>query len=398
MDDLTCQIEAESLRIMECFNSLTEQEMGLDRKHEIWKAPSFSGQPNFYPVYHWNGYYSYSPLHLIRQKGELRLNPQAKPLGQSDAFRYCLPHRFIDLEIDRIGGPPAFRPTITCSNEYARRIAAAMRWDVEEIEAQLPGSQNVILCGGKDSLNLLLLPWKNPTMVASSAPNFQLVQQFIFENDLDFEVIELLDEAPDLNREILANCCRNNLEHCRWSAHLERIARESKKPTVFWKGQLGDVVMSEKWQKYPVYDVTTIQGHGSAPSWIRRLKKIASPLRRFSRRVHQPTRPPQTPIHEALWFRGAMYQGAHMSLIRELTGGLVLSGYHGPRVQEVIASVDFERAVSVDVRPLVGQELKGEQVHYPDSNPTPPPSPYRRNCSDVGSFMKALKAIGIRVR
>ncbi len=89
------------------------------------------------------------------------------------------------------------------------------------------GWTNIILCGGKDSLNLLLLPWKNPVVVASLHPNYPLVAEFIREHNLNCDLIELDDEyEADRDREILINCCRNDLAHCRWGGHLSAVSAQ----------------------------------------------------------------------------------------------------------------------------------------------------------------------------
>jgi hypothetical protein len=100
----------------------------------------------------------------------------------------------------------------------------------------------------------------------------------------------------------------------------------------------------------------------------------------------------------SLWHRGAMWQGAHMSMLRQLTGALVLSGYHGPAVRGVMAAVDFRRAVRRDVRPLLAEVLHRRPVRFPDVNPGPPLSQHRRGASHLAPFVRELEAIGVAVR
>ena len=86
-----------------------------------------------------------------------------------------------------------------------------------------------------------------------------------------------------------------------------------------------------------------------------------------------------------------------MSIIRQLTDALVLSGYHGPAVQKVWSQVDLNRAVQKDIRPIVGKYLHGGTVLYPSTNPGPPPSKIRKGMSHFQPFIKALRSVGISV-
>ena len=98
-----------------------------------------------------------------------------------------------------------------------------------------------------------------------------------------------------------------------------------------------------------------------------------------------------------LWYRGAMWQGAHVSMVRQLTDALAVSIYHGPAMQKVISQVDFYRAVQQDVRPRIGEYLRGGPVLYPTDNPGPPLSIIRKDVSHVEPFLKVLTSTGVRV-
>ena len=87
-----------------------------------------------------------------------------------------------------------------------------------------------------------------------------------------------------------------------------------------------------------------------------------------------------------------------MSIIRQLTNTLVLSGYHGPEMQKVISQVDFHKAVQEDIRPLVGEYLYGSPISYPATNPGPPPSSIRKGVSHWEPFLKMLNQAGIPIR
>ena len=107
---------------------------------------------------------------------------------------------------------------------------------------------------------------------------------------------------------------------------------------------------------------------------------------------------PQRFLFWSQWHRGAMWQGSHMSMIRHLTGALVLSADHGPATRRVLARVDLRRAVRQDVRPIVGWYLYGGPVRYPATNPGPPVSSIRRGLSQLAPFLDALKQAGITAR
>jgi len=59
-----------------------------------------------------------------------------------------------------------------------------------------------------------------------------------------------------------------------------------------------------------------------------------------------------------------MWQGARMSMLRDLTDAMVLSGYHEPAVQDVVSQVDWKNAVQMDLRPLIGRYLHGSPGSY----------------------------------
>lgn len=371
---------------------LTEEQIWSDNQTQIWQARRFRGSPAFYPVYQWRDYYSYSPLMLLLKKGSLHIDPnvvQRVPVAERN---YLSSASTLDREIQRLGGPmnPEFR--IHTPEQYAQAIVEAMKKDIARIEAANPDYTNVILCGGKDSLNMLLLPWKNPVLVFSAAPNYVLVKQFLTDNALPYDIIELKDDDLTLlPQEILINFCRNNLEHCRWGPPQVKIAHDLGGNLIFWKGQLGGQLMTERWLDYtnpPDSDWTSLKRvcsvwGGRGEYWTKRnLKKFGITQRRAFR---------------VLWDRGAMWQGAHMSMQRQLTGALTLSPYHGSEMRRVVEQVDLNRAVPYDIRLLIGELLYGKPVRYPADNPCPPPSTMRRGYSHLQPFLDVLKFAGIPV-
>lgn len=384
-------VELRAGPVQECA-LLSEAAMWSQHGPTIWRAERFEGLPHFYPVYRHGDLYSYSLLSLILHKGSLRLDPKVMREVETRTYPYQSGNRTIDRDIRRIGGPLAPRFRVADPAEFAREVAAAMRTDAAATEVANPGCTNVLLCGGRDSLNLLLLPWRNPVLVASAPPNHDLVRAFLEENDLAFDLVKL-DDADEslLQVEIALNACRNDLAHCRWGPDLVRIARSLGGRAVFWKGQLGDSLMQPKWRDYwhGKDNLAGLAARLTRPLGGRGEYRLRHWLERSTLR--------QRRCFEAQWARGAMWQGAHMSLLRQLTDALFVSIYHGPAMVRARELVDFRGAVREDVRPLVGKFLQGGPVRYPPANPGPPLSAIRQGISGVAPFVEAVRRLGVSV-
>jgi len=374
-------------------NELSEQMMWSVHGPAVWKADRFAGSPSFYPVYRYRNFYSYSPLSLILLKGGLRLNHRVAKRVSMPNYRYYSGKDTLDREITRIGGPPKPGCVIKDPDRYAHNIAQAMCEDTQAVESNHPGFTNIILCGGKDSLNLTLLPWSNSTILASAPPNYDLVKKFVTDNGLKYDVIALDDrDTSILHLEVLVNCCRNNLQHCRWGSQLRDLSRTLRGKVIFWKGQLGSPIMTPYWKTFKhspnVVSKTIPRFYKIAKRYGQYPLKCLLGKNRFAQRY----------FFKSLWYRGAMWQGAHVSIIRQLTDVLTVSGYHGPAMQKVLSQVDLHAAVQTDIRPLVGRYLRGSPVLYPSTNPTPPLNELRKGMSHVEPFLKALSSFGIPVQ
>lgn len=296
-------------------------------------------------------------------------------------FRYYSGNDTIDLEISRIGAPISSSRLIKNPEEYTARIASALIHDTAIIENRNPGYTNVILCGGMDSLNLLFLPWKNPVLVASAPPNYEIVKTFLSENGLPYDIVALDDQNDSLiEPEILINCCRNNLQHCRWGYQLRQIARDLHGRVIFWKGQLGASFMTPYWKIYTHPRIVGV---------------VLSHILGFYRHFRDPTQMMQRYFFQSLWLRGAMRQGVHMSFLRHLTGAMCLSAYHGEEMRRVLSEVDLSRAVPYDIRPLLGASLASAPIRCPSSNPSPGLSVIRKNKSHLAPFLETVKHAGI---
>lgn len=357
----------------------------------VWRARRFVGRPHFYPVYRCGDLYSFSPVSLILHKGYLDLDMEMAAEVERSGFQYYSGRKTVDAGVRRLGGPLPVNRKLDDRTELVEAIVEAMREDVRAIERGHPGCSNVVLCGGMDSQNLLLLPWENPTIAASAPPNYELVRTFVQENQLGIDVIRLHDDASLTDAEILVNCCRNNLEHCRWGPDLKSIAKRHDRKVVFWKGQLADVLLTGKWKRY---------AHGSH-TLEDRLSRILVPVggrgRSLALHLLAESGVLQRRCYRAHWDRGAMWQGAHMSIIRQLTGALALSAYHGPAARRVLQRADL-RAVGRDLRPQLGERLYGKPVAYPTSNPSPPRSEFRAGISHLSPFLQLARSLGIRVK
>jgi hypothetical protein len=368
---------------VEC-DILTEPTLWSQHGPAIWKPKRVDLEPSFYPAYRWGDLYSYSLIALLLRKGHLDVNPEPIQAARSADFQYWSGNQTLDRDIVRIGGPDQSTLLIKSPEELATRLAQALRDDAAATERLHPAHTNIVLCGGKDSLNLLLIPWRNPTLAFSAAPNFPLVQEFVARNNLPIEVQRLEDpEDPAVQEEeALLGLCRMDLRHWRWGTHLQQLARSRGPNVIFWKGQVADLYTAPKWKVY------------MAPP---------SKLAMFPRKVYKrlgkylPTalnvglgRRLQPGVVRAAWLRSAALQGQHMEFLRELTGCLFLSAYHGPSVRQVWRDVDLASAVQADMRHLVGQNLAGRPVVYPSANPAPPPSPFRAGLGSPKRFFDLL--------
>jgi len=378
-------------RTVKC-NILHDTDMLLKHGPVVWKANSFVGTPHFYPVYQYEDMYSHSLLALILKKRRLVLNEDVLALTKAPEFTCVMANQILDKEITRIGGAHHCGFSITDIDVYAHRIAEALRIDVATVEKANPGFTNVVLCGGSDSLNLLLLPWQNETIALSAEPNYQHVRAFVEQNGLNVRVMLLEDELdPDeLNDEILECSCRVDLAHWRWGGALRRIAKEMDQKLIYWKGQAGDLYMSTTWMAYmhPI-----------------------KPAQRLLRRIYRKTntympdgvartigRAMQPSVIQASWNRTASFQGSHMGFIREIADCLTVSAYHGPNIMKVWEEADLASVARKDMRPKVGKLLLGRDVVYPPQNPGPEPSTIRVNISNPDRYLDLLKQTGIEIR
>ncbi len=358
----------------------------------IVKAAQVILPPFFYPIYQWQDLYSFSPLPLLLKKGHLAIGSLGEGYLRHTKGDATPPGMFIDPDIRRVGGPPALTRQHREPQVFVEMMAKAMQADIDEVERRNPGTTNVILCGGKDSLNLLLLAWKNPTIVYSAAPNFQLVRQFVIDNRLNLEVRELLDHTDSTlrSREIIEAFGMVNLANWRWAGHLRQIAQTLDYQAVFWKGQFADAVLTDYWRSYT-------SGFSKPRRTLKKVyKKIARLLPAIVTAI--PDHITLLDFRRSIWERGAVMQGAHMGALRSITNCLFVSAYHGPRTSQTWLAADLPMLTQIDLRPAIGRILAGREVTYPGENPAPPLSASRQNLRSVDALVGACEDFGIPVR
>lgn len=358
---------------------LDEEDLWLTPGPVVWQAERFGRAPMFYPVYRCGDLYATGPLPLIVLKGALELDDDVAREVRRGELRYVSSNATVDRRIRRIGCPEMSTLELSDPATYIREFAAAVRGDVARVEARCPGFVNLVLCGGRDSLNMLLLPWQNPVVAVSARPNFPLVQQFVRDNRLAIDVLELEDaDASILDSEVAVNACRAGLSHSRWNGELYALAGRFERRCIFWVGAMADAFTTPRWRTY---------NHSLA---LARLRALPG-LRRLT-----DTEAGQSLFSWTCYYRGAMWQGCNMALLRELTDALVLSAYHGPAMRALLARIDLRGVATEDIRPAIGEALAGGPVAYPTTNPSPPPSSFRGGRSHLGAFLDVLARHGIR--
>ena len=363
------------------------------RRHgsNLYVSQRFSGSPGFYPVYRWEDYYSYSPLPLLLKKGEFSVSDRFFRDFDSFQDEVCRPNPLADADIERLGGPRALERRYTREADLIEALAASMNADVAAAEADNPDTTNYVLCGGKDSLNLLLLDWKNPVIALSAQPNFPLVRSFVEENGLSIEVRELEDRQNDslTGREVAESFCMVDLKNWKWTDHLSEIASRHDRRVIFWKGQVADLYFTDYWRSYT-------HRRSKAVKLMKRAYRKAAPYMpsTLDRFIADRSR---NDLALSIWNRAAVMQGAHLGFLRSICGALFLSAYHGPRTFDVVSAIDFHPAITRDIRPLVGNLLAGKEVRYPSSNPSPSGFDTRSALRSRQNFTEALANMGVTI-
>ncbi|EKB48720.1 hypothetical protein [Cecembia lonarensis] len=349
-----------------------------DASADVFQSSRIIGEECFYPVYKWKDYYSFSFLNLLRIKGNLDLNPKIHLyLNNGIIDSYLPPEICVDKYIKRIGAPLKLQKLkITSENSFIEKFAVALIKDIRRLEDLYPNTTFGILTGGKDSLNLLLLPWKAEIVALSGDPNYQLVKEFCSVNKLDIEVKRLNGEEYDsddwIKKDTLFCCGRMGLRDIRWSKNIFEIKNEinsRNKNFIIISGTFGDAFLTTKFKHYRA-------------KWKNLLEdKI---VYRFQSKTKI--------LYNNLWRGGAQWQAVNHGVIRESTNMLNFSAYHGKNVLEVLSQTDLEKVIDSDIRPKLGDYIFGKKVIYPNSNPSPAAWENRIKYSTLGFFLDTFKS------
>jgi hypothetical protein len=355
----------------------------------IFECADLEDDLNLYPVYKHGDLYSFSILPLIAAKGGLALNDDFISTNLLDGSDVALPNPTIDRDIVRLGGPAIFGQSISNRAEFISTFAAAISRDIDEACAANPGKTHVILCGGKDSLNILLADWKAPVVAYSAEPNFPLVRKFVADNGIDIEVRRLddIDPGEGLMREVAEASCLVDLSNWKWTTHLKKISADLDHQVVFWKGQVADAFLTNYWRSYTSSRSASYKFFKKAYRKVARTAPgLVDPF--FAKRAI-------ADMEQAVWERAGVGQGAHLGFLRSICNALFLSVYHGPRAYDVMRRVNFRALSHDDIRPAIGIALLGREVRYPAENPAPQPSRFRAGLRTVEHYADALRSLGI---
>lgn len=379
----------DKIKDLEKVSILTESMIWETDNALIWEADQFEGDPYFYTIYKWQNYYSYSLLALIIKKGDINLNDKAVMDANKDDFLCLSSHTIIDNDIIRIGGPLHNDQSLTDPDLYLLELVEAIKADIDHIESLNPGYTNLLMCGGKDSMNMLLLPWKNPVVALSADPNYDLVCEFVRKNNLKIDVRRLEDlfDSEMLDEEILECCCRIELSNWKWGKTLRNITKEFDHKAIIWKGQYSELLFATNWMDmvWPMTPLNNFLGKVFRGLW--------NYLPKFIKYNIGDWISPMSFIKA--WDYTSIRLGGHMAFIRSLCSVLVLSPYVGPHVTKVYSRVNLSRAVQYDRRREFGVLLAGRDIWYPNENPGPPLSSFRTKKQRPEHFISLLTKNGI---
>ncbi|MFV0359662.1 hypothetical protein [Tropicimonas sp.] len=373
-------------------DSISTASMWTTHDRYVFTSDIIGEISGFYPIYRYENCFSFSILPLVLLKGRLVVDEDFVRRFLDSGRDVAEPAPVIDREIVRLGGPPKLRQEFSDRGAFSEALAAAMTADIRDICARNPGKTHAVLCGGKDSLNILLADWPAPVIALSAEPNFPLVQRFVEANGLDIEVMRLEDTEPapeELTREIAEASCLVDLGHWRWTEHLRRIAQERDGQIVFWKGQMADATLTEYWRSYT-------SRTGGAYQFARKA------YRKLARTLPGPMDAlfaghAIADLEQTIWLRGAVGQGGHLGFLRSICDALFLSAYHGPGTADVMSRIDLRALARDDLRPDVGRALLGRPVIYPETNPAPAASHFREGRRSLESYLGALGSHGIEI-
>lgn len=355
-------------------------------------ATYFACDSDLFPVYQLGDRYSTNPLSLVRETGELHLRrdyvEQHHLQNNGCTFREGLADTRLRMFVRPIVGTEVSEGS-PIDDDIVRAkledLAESIERGVRNFEERFRDAHHFIMVGGKDSLNLLLLPWQCPVTAISADPNYPLVKKFIEENRLDMKVIRLEDSAPRPDLEMLHNFGRLDLEHVRWLTHLQQFVDSHPCP-VFWSGLVMDIVLKQDWRRI-------VRRH-TGP-FTRPVQSLARNKAGNSRLL--PLGPGyRLRLANEISTRCALTQGSWASTCQSLFDCHVLSPYHLPEVLPAMSHWDI-LGVDRDWRPDLGAIWLGRPVIYPSSNPSPPNSTIRQPLNSATEFLRVVEESGIKI-
>lgn len=347
-----------------------------DFENEVFQADNIVENECFYPVYKWKNYYSYSPFKLLMLKGGLEFNNKIfRYLNNGIIDDFLPPEVSIDVNIKRVGSPLVLEKTeIFEKDNFLNSFATAMINDMRFLESLHPKAIFGILVGGKDSLNILLLPWNCKIIAFSAEPNYSLVEKFVKDNNLNIQVEKLdlysFEEDILLEKEILFNFFRIGLHDVRWVSNLfmlkTKLEKDSKELIVI-TGSLADTFLTPTFFSYK-------------SKWRLSKKYLILDLFKSRREI----------FFQNLWERGAQWQGIYHGVLRESASIINYSMYHGKCTKYLLSISDIKNIVTHDLREDLGFKIVGSKILYPQENPSPFPWYERVPYVSIQKFIDTL--------
>jgi hypothetical protein len=247
-----------------------------------------------------------------------------------------------------------FTPTYSLDDpvEYAKKTAEHMECFVQKIEDRYPNRDHIILTGGKDSLLISLVEKKTDNWhIFSSEPNYPLVESFVERNSLDVKNVIRDDgvnreSTEDLQEKLLACDLFGNPRHTLWMTSLRSLINELGSDVIIWNGSGGGEILQHRPNlEYPYTHITRV------------------------------------PLMQGLYHQNAI----------NFLGQPALSPYYTPEMWENVFK-HFNPGMmdrGLDVRPRIGEILHGDEVRWPQENPSPDPYIYDLDTDPV-EFCRVL--------
>lgn len=248
-----------------------------------------------------------------------------------------------------------FEPTYTLDDpdKLVRKTAKYMKKFVHRIEREYPDREHIIHTGGKDSLLITLVPKKTDNWhIFSAEPNYPLVEEFVERNNIDIKRMirddnKNRESTKDLQKKLLSSDLLMDPRHCRWVKKLKELTEEMDSDCIFWNGDGGGELLQHRPDlEYPKTHLTRVPSK----------------------------------------------QGMYHQTVLNFTQTPLLTPYHSPKIWDDVFA-HYEPSMmsdGMDVRPQIGEIFCGNDIWWPDRNPTPDAYQYNLNVSAVELFLSGL--------